>query len=81
MPKYFSFCSTYIDAIGYDAQRALLEVRLSRGGHVRRYENVPEDIWYQFRESASPDIYYRRCICGHFSERGNEIPKPHLLHP
>lgn len=68
MLKYFSFCCTYIDAIGYDAQRALLEVRLSNGGRVRRYENVPEEIWYQFRESASPDIYYRRCICGHFPE-------------
>ena len=64
----FSFCSTYIDAIGYDAQRAQLEVRMARNGRVRRYADVPEEIWYRFRESASPDIYYRRCICGHFRE-------------
>ena len=71
---YFSFCSNHIDAIGYDAQRALLEVRLSRSGRVKRYFNVPEEVWYRFRESASPDMYYRRCICGHFPEtreRGN----------
>lgn len=64
----FSFCSTYIEAIGYDAQRALLEVRMARSGRIRRYADVPEEIWYRFRESASPDIYYRRCICGHFRE-------------
>lgn len=64
----FSFCSTYIDAIGYDAQRALLEVRMAGNGRIRRYADVPEEIWYRFRESASPDIYYRRCICGHFRE-------------
>lgn len=68
MPKTFSFCSTYIEAIGYDAQRALLEVRLSGSGQVRRYANVPEEIWYRFRDSISPDIYYRRCICGYFPE-------------
>lgn len=64
----FSFCSTYIDAIGYDAQRALLEVRMAGNGQIRRYADVPEEIWYRFRESASPDMYYRRCICGHFRE-------------
>lgn len=64
----FSFCSTYIDAIGYDAQRALLEVRMTQNGRIRRYVNVPEEVWYQFRESANPDMYYRRCICGHFRE-------------
>lgn len=64
----FSFCSTYIDAIGYDAQRALLEVRLARNGRIRKYADVPEEVWYRFRESPSPDTYYRRFICGHFRE-------------
>ena len=66
--KVFSFCCTYIDTIGYDAQRGLLEIKLNNSDKVRRYQNVPEDIWYQFRESANPDLYYRRCICGHFPE-------------
>lgn len=78
----FSFCSTYIDAIGYDAQRALLEVRMVNGGRIRRYMDVPEEVWYRFRESVSPDLYYQRCICGHFREttvggtvhRKNKIP-------
>lgn len=66
--KAFSFYCTYIDAIGYDAQRELLEVRLNNNRKVKRYVNVPEEIWYQFRESADPDIYYRRYICGRFPE-------------
>ena len=66
--KVFSFHCTYINAVGYDAQRELLEVRLNNNCKVKRYVNVPEEIWYQFRESADPDIYYRRCICGRFPE-------------
>lgn len=65
---FFYFCGNQIDAIGYDAQRAQLEVRLYNDQHIRRYLNVPEEVWYSFRESASPEIYYRRCICGHFPE-------------
>lgn len=64
----FRFCSTYIEAIGYNAQRAILEVRMAKNGQIRRYTDVPEEVWYRFRESASPDMYYRRCICGHFRE-------------
>ena len=64
----FGFCSTYIDSIGYDAQRALLAVKMIRTGRVRWYADVPEEVWYRFRESASPDLYYRRYICGHFRE-------------
>ena len=66
--KAFSFCCTYIDTIGYDAQRGILEIKLNNSDKIRSYKNVPEDIWYQFRESANPDIYYRRCICGYFPE-------------
>lgn len=64
----FHFCSGQIDAIGYDAQRAQLEVRLYNDRHTRRYINVSEEVWYSFRESISPETYYRRYICGHFSE-------------
>ena len=66
--KTFSLCCTYIDTVGYDAQREFLEVKLNNSDKVRRYSDVPEDIWYQFRESTDPDIYFRRCICGHFPE-------------
>lgn len=65
---YVNFFSALIESIGYDPQRALLEVRLQREGRVRQYEDVPEDIWYGLRENNYPDMYYRRHICGHYRE-------------
>lgn len=54
--------------MGYDPQRALLEVKLVNDTQVRQYRNVPEDIWYSLRENRYPDIYFRRHICGHYVE-------------
>ena len=65
---YVSFLSALIESIGYDPQCALLEVRLLRGGRVRQYENVPEDVWYCFRENYHPDAFYRSHICGCYKE-------------
>ncbi len=65
--RHVIFFGTLIETAGYDAQCALLEVKLMSGG-VYRYREVPEDIWYRLRENASPDIYYRRYICGCFPE-------------
>lgn len=65
---FVSFYSPLIEAVGYDPQCALLTVRLQRGGRIKQYENVPEDVWYYFRENRHPDMYYRRYICGHYRE-------------
>ena len=65
---YVSCFSALIESIGYDPQCALLEVRLLRRGRVRRYEDVPEDVWYRFRENCHPDAYYRSRICGRYKE-------------
>lgn len=65
---YVNVFSALIETVGYDAQCALLEVRLTAEGRVCRYREVPEEIWYCFRENASPDVYYRRYICGCFPE-------------
>lgn len=66
--KYINFFSELIEAVGYDAQCALLEVKLFADGSIHRYEEVPEEVWYRLRENDSPDIYYRRYICGCFRE-------------
>lgn len=65
---YVSFFSALIEMAGYDAQCALLEVKLAAGGRIFRYREVPEDVWYRLRENVSPDAYYRRYICGCFPE-------------
>lgn len=66
--RYVNFFSTLIETAGYDAQCALLEVRLTADGRIYRYTEVPEEVWYRFRENVSPDAYYRRYICGCFQE-------------
>ena len=66
--RYVNFFSALIETAGYDAQCALLEIRLAADGRVCRYREVPEEIWYRFRENVSPDTYYRRYICGCFPE-------------
>lgn len=65
---YVDFFSASIETAGYDAQCALLEVRLIADGRIYRYREVPEEIWYRLRENVSPDTYYRRYICGCFPE-------------
>lgn len=66
--KHISFYSTLIETMGYDPLCAILEVRLLSDGKIRRYENVPEYIWYHLREDYHPDTYYRRHVCGRFVE-------------
>lgn len=65
---YTYFFGSVIEAMGYDPQRALLEVRFLQNGEVKQYENVPEEVWYYLRENRHPDMYYRRYICGHYKE-------------
>lgn len=65
---YISFYSSLIETLGYDPQCALLEVKLSSDGRVRRYTGVPEDVWYGLRENYHPDTYFRKYICGKYPE-------------
>lgn len=66
--KHISFYSTSIATVGYDPLTMVLEVRLLVDMKIRRYRNVPEDIWYRFRDNYHPDNFYRRHICGHYTE-------------
>ncbi len=66
--KHISFYSGLIETLGYDPQRAILEIRLLSDGKIRRYENVPESAWYHLRQDKHPDTYFRRYICGRYTE-------------
>ena len=66
--KHISFYSALIETIGYDPQCALLEIKLLSDGKIRQYQGVPEDVWYRLRENYHPDTYYRRYICGRYTE-------------
>lgn len=66
--RHISFYSTLIETMGYDPLTAILEVRLWADGKIRRYEDVPEDIWYRLRLHYHPDTYFRAHVCGHYEE-------------
>ena len=66
--RHISFYTGIIETMGYDPLRAILEVKLMNDGKIRRYDDVPEEIWYRLRETYHPDNYFRRYVCGRFSE-------------
>lgn len=52
----------------------LLEIEFASDGQIWRFENVPEEIWYQFRKHHLPEIFFRNFIMGCYPERRmNEI--------
>lgn len=63
------FGGTLIATAGYDAQCALLEVEFVQGGQVWQYFNVPEEIWYRFKNVEVPDVFFHRSIKGCYEEK------------
>lgn len=61
--------SQMIKSAGYDAQQQRLEIEFVSDGHICQFENVPEDIWYQFRNHHFPEIFFRNSIMGYYPER------------
>lgn len=57
-----------ITSAGYDAQLQLLEIEFASDGQIWRFENVPEEIWYQFRKHHLPEMFFRNFIMGHYPE-------------
>lgn len=58
-----------IASMGYNAQQAVLEIEFRTDGQVWQYYEVPEDIWYEFRNTVSTDAFYYRHISGKYMER------------
>lgn len=61
--------SQMIRSAGYDAQQQRLEIEFVGDGHICQFENVPEEIWYQFRNHHLPEIFFRNVIMGCYPER------------
>jgi hypothetical protein len=59
----------FITSAGYNAQYAQLEVEFRKDSQVWVYLDVPEEIWYEFKNSASPDRFFCRFIQGCYKER------------
>ncbi|MCR5256057.1 MAG: KTSC domain-containing protein [Acetatifactor sp.] len=67
--KRCKFASSTIASAGYDPIRTILEVEFVQGGEVLQYENVPEDIWYLFKDHFLPDAFFNKLIKGRYNER------------
>lgn len=51
--KRIMWANPMIKSAGYDAQQQMLEIEFANNGQIWQFDNVPEDIWYRFRNSFS----------------------------
>ena len=67
--RRFWFGSPLIASAGYNAQCELLEVEFVQNGKILQYTNVPEEIWYQFRQERCPEAFFHKYIKGAYREK------------
>ena len=63
------WCNPMIKSAGYDALQQTLEIEFASDGQVWQFENVPEDIWYQFRSYHLSEFFFHNFIMGRYPER------------
>lgn len=63
-----SIKSSFIEVVGYDDIGERLVVRL-RSGNIYEYQNVPKDIYLDFKEAASKGSFYAKHIKGKFKSK------------
>jgi hypothetical protein len=60
--------STMANAVGYDRDRALLQIEFSNGA-VYQYENVGEEAWEELCDTHSPGQFFNQEIKGQYRSR------------
>jgi hypothetical protein len=58
--------SSLIKAIGYDKEKGELIVQFKKGGEKYRYQDVPENVWEQFKAAESTGKFFLANIKGAF---------------
>lgn len=58
-----------ISGAGYDALCAVLELEFVSGGEIWQFYDVPEQIWYEWRQSREAIVYFHTRIAGRFTAR------------
>lgn len=64
--KKYHLITKAINAAGYDALCATLELELLPDGQILRFYDVPEDIWYALKGESMAESYFNRHIFGRF---------------
>lgn len=60
--------STMARAVGYDADRSLLQIEFQNGS-VYQYEGVEDTTWEELQDTDSPGQFFNRQIKGHYPSR------------
>jgi KTSC domain len=60
--------STMANAVGYDRDRALLQIEFSNGA-VYQYEDVGEEAWEELCDTHSPGQFFNQAIKGQYRSR------------
>ncbi|MCH5275220.1 MAG: KTSC domain-containing protein [Lachnospiraceae bacterium] len=58
-----------ISGAGYDALYAILELEFLPGGEIWQFYDVPEQVWYEWRQSKEAVVYFHTHIAGRFAAR------------
>lgn len=58
-----------IAGAGYDALCAILELEFLPEGEIWQFYDVPEQIWYEWRQSREAVVYFHTHIAGKFAAR------------
>lgn len=67
--EMFPVHSSMISRAGYDAQCEIMDLEYASDGSISRYYNVPEHIWYEFREAEFSQKFLYFCVIGNYIER------------
>lgn len=64
--------SSMITSIGYDPAICVLEIEFSNGT-VWQYNDFPEYMWYEFRQSESKGKYFHAYIKKEYTPKGYRV--------
>jgi hypothetical protein len=62
--------SSIIDSFGYDPNTRVLEVELTENKEVRRYLEVPAEVWKAFYAASSRGKYFLKNIKSKYRKEG-----------
>lgn len=58
-----------ISSAGYNPLCGILELEFSQDGQVWQFYDVPEHVWYEWRNAEKTGIYFHTCISGRYESR------------
>jgi hypothetical protein len=62
--------SSIIDSFGYDPNTRVLEIELTENKEVRRYLDVPAEVWKEFYAASSRGKYFLKNIKSKYRKEG-----------